>query len=55
MAWISFFKQNRPGQFAFLFIVTFASLGYDLLDVGTAAPVMAFLATVVFFQSKYQN
>jgi O-antigen ligase len=53
--WLSFFKHKNPGQFAFLFITSFASLGYDLLDVGTAAPVMAFLATIFFFKVTKQK
>lgn len=41
-------KTKNPGMFSILFILIIASLGYDILDVGTGAPSIAFLLSLFF-------
>jgi O-antigen ligase len=49
-------KQAReiknPGMFSILFILIIAALGYDILDVGTGAPSIAFLLSLFFMSPK---
>jgi O-antigen ligase len=49
-------KQAReiknPGMFSILFILIIAALGYDILDVGTGAPSIAFLISLFFMSPK---
>jgi O-antigen ligase len=49
-------KQAReiknPGMFSILFILIIADLGYDILDVGTGAPSIAFLLSLFFMSPK---
>lgn len=48
-----FIKSNRRfGQIPFLLTLIFCGLGYDLLDVGSSAPVFAFFSTWLFFDEK---
>jgi O-antigen ligase len=48
-----FSKSNRRfGQIPFLLTLIFCGLGYDLLDVGSSAPVFAFFSTWLFFDEK---
>ncbi len=43
-------KQLRYGQLPFLITLIFCGLGYDLLDVGSSAPIFAFFSTWLFFE-----
>ena len=43
---------KNPGMFSILFILIIAALGYDILDVGTGAPSMAFLLSLFFMSPK---
>jgi O-antigen ligase len=46
-------KANlRFGQIPFLLTFIFCGLGYDLIDVGSSAPVFAFFSTWLFFNEK---
>jgi hypothetical protein len=48
-----FRKTNRRfGQIPFLLTLIFCGLGYDLIDVGSSAPVFAFFSTWLFFNEK---
>jgi O-antigen ligase len=42
-------KERAFGQLSFLITVIFCGLGYDLLDVGSSAPFIAFFSTWLFF------
>ncbi|MBM3185659.1 MAG: O-antigen ligase family protein [Bacteroidetes bacterium] len=42
-------KERAFGQLAFLITIIFCGLGYDLLDVGSSAPFIAFFSTWLFF------
>lgn len=42
-------KERVFGQLSFLITVIFCGLGYDLLDVGSSAPFIAFFSTWLFF------
>lgn len=44
--------QKRFGQVPFLLSLIFCGLGYDLLDVGSSAPVFAFFSTWLFFDEN---
>lgn len=44
--------QKRFGQAPFLLSLIFCGLGYDLLDVGSSAPVFAFFSTWLFFDEN---
>ncbi len=52
LAWKIVRKNSNLGTFSFLFILTLTAGGYDVLDVGTAAPVMAFFATIFFYRQS---
>ena len=41
--------ERAFGQLSFLITVIFCGLGYDLLDVGSSAPFIAFFSTWLFF------
>ncbi|MBM3455757.1 MAG: O-antigen ligase family protein [Bacteroidetes bacterium] len=43
-------KERAFGQLAFLITIIFCGLGYDLLDVGSSAPFIAFFSTWLFFK-----
>ncbi len=43
-------RQLRYGQLPFLITLIFCGLGYDLLDVGSSAPIFAFFSTWLFFE-----
>jgi O-antigen ligase len=45
-------SNRRFGQIPFLLTLIFCGLGYDLLDVGSSAPVFAFFSTWLFFDEK---
>lgn len=46
-------KVNRRfGQIPFLLTLLFCGLGYDLIDVGSSAPVFAFFSTWLFFDEQ---
>ena len=45
-------SQKRFGQLPFLLTLISCGLGYDLLDVGSSAPVFAFFSTWLFFDEK---
>jgi hypothetical protein len=46
-------KANlRFGQIPFLLTLIFCGFGYDLIDVGSSAPVFAFFSTWLFFNEK---
>lgn len=48
-----FSRTNRRfGQIPFLLSIIFCGLGYDLLDVGSSAPVFAFFSTWLFFEEN---
>jgi O-antigen ligase len=42
-------KEKAFGQLAFMITIIFCGLGYDLLDVGSSAPFIAFFSTWLFF------
>jgi O-antigen ligase len=42
-------KYNRMGQFPFFLSLVLCGFGYDILDVGSSAPVFAFFSTWLFF------
>lgn len=44
--------QPRYGQLPFLITLIFCGLGYDLLDVGSSAPLFAFFSTWLFFEDN---
>jgi hypothetical protein len=44
--------QPRYGQLPFLITLIFCGLGYDLLDVGSSAPIFAFFSTWLFFEDN---
>ena len=47
------YRRNfRFGQLPFLITLIFCGLGYDLMDVGSSAPVLAFFSSWLFFENK---
>ena len=45
-------RNFRFGQLPFLITLIFCGLGYDLMDVGSSAPVLAFFSSWLFFENK---
>jgi O-antigen ligase len=43
-------RRPRFGQLPFLITLIFCGLGYDLIDVGSSAPIFAFFSTWLFFE-----